>query len=525
MRRSICLAFVLLGCLSVPAMSQRVASDSPTLPPVVVRELRVLEETYTLLDAAADKVWPGWTGYHDWPFQFTFENGLRVLVGHPSPPKGFELVEGLRIGDRPVTVDRSAVTPLLLTGPFSAGGGLLSYGTTAAGARVLIVDIKLRMPRPGEDLEAAQMPTTENKILTYLHELFHGFRQSFVRAPVGNLMYNADTDYATWSNVEGLALDRAYGETDPAAARERLKDFLVARALKRRSMTDEQQKEESSDDLMEGTANYAMVRALEVMKAGGFQPKLTAADDPAYHAFKNVDAMLAEHRAALKSVAARHEYPKRKCYEYGCFQALLAQRLVPGWQPRVQKGEFIDAVLASKLAIADDERPKIEQRLRDDYPYAAIRADAAKFIDARDAAWNQLKTRAGRTYIVDLKRTGQAVTTLTARTAAPRAPSYTLGLMTLFPSGFPGFTLDEIQVSATTVPALTDQLYYLKVVDIQPATREQPYSVTGARQADGTWLNETVTTPLFTLKAPKLRIRETGDRVKLQVLARVAGTT
>ena len=43
----------------------------------------------------------------------------------------------------------------------------------------------------------------------------------------------------------------------------------------------------------------------------------------------------------------------------------------------------------------------------------------------------------------------------------------------------------------------------------------------GRRQADGTYVDAVVTTPLFTLKAPKVRIVETGNRVKIQVLARV----
>jgi len=63
------------------------ASQAPAaLSPVVVNELRVLEETYRLLDAVSQKVWPGWTGYRDLPFLFEFENQLRVLVGHPNPP-------------------------------------------------------------------------------------------------------------------------------------------------------------------------------------------------------------------------------------------------------------------------------------------------------------------------------------------------------------------------------------------------------------------------------------------------------
>ena len=47
------------------------------------------------------------------------------------------------------------------------------------------------------------------------------------------------------------------------------------------------------------------------------------------------------------------------------------------------------------------------------------------------------------------------------------------------------------------------------------------FTVEGSRQPDGTWKTAVVCTPLFTLRAPRLRIHEAGDLVKIQVLARV----
>ena len=76
-------------------------------------------------------------------------------------------------------------------------------------------------------------------------------------------------------------------------------------------------------------------------------------------------------------------------------------------------------------------------------------------------------------------------------------------------------------MSPVKVPCNTDQLYYLKVVDTDSRLRKQAYTVAGERQADGTYVNAVVTTPLFTLKAPKVRVKESGNRVKIQVLARV----
>jgi hypothetical protein len=45
--------------------------------------------------------------------------------------------------------------------------------------------------------------------------------------------------------------------------------------------------------------------------------------------------------------------------------------------------------------------------------------------------------------------------------------------------------------------------------------------VTARGEADGTYVDAVVTTPLFTLIAPKLRVVGHANRVKIQVLARV----
>jgi len=154
--------------------------------------------------------------------------------------------------------------------------------------------------------------------------------------------------------------------------------------------------------------------------------------------------------------------------------------------------------------------------LRTDYPYEDVRRGASAFTDARDSAYQTISSRRGRVYIVDLKPVRQYMDGL-----AGKAGAYRLGLLTLFPAGYPGFTLDAVEMSTVKVPCNTDQLFYFRAVDTDASARKQPFTVTGQRHADGTYLDAVVTTPLFTLKAPKVRIVETGNRMKIQVLARV----
>ena len=366
---SVTLAFAFAAA---PAAGQAPAA----LSPVVVNELKVLEETYRLLDAVAQKVWPGWTGYRDLPFLFEFENQLQVLVGHPNPPAPFDVVPGVTIGGHTVAADRSKMSAVKVEPPLIAGGGPNNFGMTADGTPVSTVRISVRSARTSGDAqdEDQQPPRTEEKVLLYLHELFHCFQRGRIQPRFGNLQFNPDADFATWSQIEGLALERAYKAADAATARERIKEFTVARALKRQSMTDQQRNEESADDVREGTATYAQLRALEIIMSGDFKPGLTNAEDAYYHGFAEADRIIASYAERLAKAAARHEDPRMKCYDYGSFQCALAERLVPGWQQQVEQGNAMDTVLAGAIPVADAERAGIERRLRGDYPYEAVRA-------------------------------------------------------------------------------------------------------------------------------------------------------
>jgi hypothetical protein len=248
-------------------------SAAEALPEPAAIEMKRLQETYRVLDFTAEKVWPGWKNYRDVPFLFEFENGLRLLVRHPQPPSPFQPVEGLKVESRQVFADRSAVTAKPLVAPLLAGGGPIPFGTGADGKPVQVVRINLRSATgsPNDDDAPARI-RSEEQISVYLHELFHCFQRTLGLQVFGNLRINADTRFAAYSEVEGLALGRAYAEKDPAKASEYLADFLAARRARRTAMNLMQQYQESSDEFNEGTATYAQVRTYEILRSGATRP-------------------------------------------------------------------------------------------------------------------------------------------------------------------------------------------------------------------------------------------------------------
>ena len=448
----------------------RPAPPAPDLPAGVLAELKRLAETYRVLDAAAEKVWTGWTTYKDTPFLFGFENGLKVLIGHPNPPQGFEPLRGMKVGGRAVYTDRRQVSGLEVKQPLSCGGGIGSLGDSG-GRPVTIVDMKFtRVPT---DPTMKDKPfQSERTILVLVHELFHCFQPDAIQIAYGNLSYNADASYAMYSSIEGLALDAAYRESAPLKAQLFLKDFLLARELKRKSMTGQQAKEESSDDVREGTAVYSEVRTLEALR-DGFKPGLSAADDPFYGGFKDIDGLFRAYTEKLKGSSEDIFDSKGKCYNYGCFQALLLQRYFPGWQePFAREPRLLDEELGRRLPLTKEDRAGAEKRFKALYGFDALKSKTKKSMAERDDAFKVLAEAKGLTFAVNFKEIGQFIEALPAG-----KKTFRLGLLSVYPEGIGKLTFDDVEVDVRRKPAAVDKLYHLIMVDPDAAKRAKPYRI------------------------------------------------
>ncbi len=511
----VALAFAV--CCCIPTYG-----GAETQTPEYVRiELKRLEETWRLLDQGAEKVWPGWNGYRDVPFRFSYPNGVILLVGHPDPPDGYDLVQGLEASGKKVYIDRRLEVPLPIKAPLLGGGGPLPFGKTS---RVETVDLRMRdatikdPPEPGQpakEIPDALRVASENQILINIHEIFHCFQRKVYQYRYGNLRFNPDLEYALYADVESRALANAYAASDDSAAREYLKDFLVARSLKRKSMTELEQNQESEDELMEGTAVYAETRLLQLLKEG-YSPRLTVQDDPFFLGFRDLDFFLSEKSDRLKESGLGSLEARGKCYAYGSFQALLLTRLFPGWQKDFfQKGRLLTDDITKALAIKEKEREDISARLEERYKISELRTKHAT-IGRRDAAYASIQARQGRTYIVNFKPTGDYVI------PEGYGDSFRIGLMELFPDGIRQLKINEVLFAGQKTPIMEDQLYYLKWVDTDWKPGEKGYELTFGRSGGpDIYYDAEVKTRGFTLKAPKIRLSDGARRVKITVLAKV----
>ena len=495
-----------------------------TLPDYMKTDLKRIEETWNILDQFAEKIWPGWKNYADVPFRISYPNGIELLIGHPSPTDGFELVPGVEPRGKKIYVDRRKEIPLKLEQPLSGGGGILPFGKDK---QVQIVDLRIgpiSMEEPKKDTKGeASEPVpkelrtaSEKQILIDIHELFHCFQREVYRYRYGNLRANTDANYATYAEVEGMALEKAYLESAADKAKEYLKDFLAARTLKRRSLTEAEQNQESEDDLMEGTAVYAEAMTLELMKKG-YQPHLTQSEDLFFQGFKNIDHYLKEKLASLKSSRAESMDARMKCYAFGCFQALLLTRYFPGWQTDFfQKNKFLDQTLSESLGLSKEEKERIAEGLKDRYPIGEITGKHTKLIQKRDDALKIIQARKGRVYILNFKQTQEYVL------AKSSGETFRIGLINIFPEGIDTIKIQDVIFEGRKTPTIQDQLYYVKWIDTEAKANEKGYDLSYSRkEGEDIYYDAEFTTSGFTLKAPKIQVKDLPARVKVTVLSKI----
>ncbi|MDH4197852.1 MAG: hypothetical protein OEW05_10620 [Candidatus Aminicenantes bacterium] len=507
-----------------PAVPVLPAVPASALSPVMTIELRRLEETWRILDALADEIWPGWTGYRDVPFLFEYPNGVRMLVGHPNPTDEFAPVADVDIQGKKVYLDRSKENAIALKPPFIGGGGVYTYGK---GTPIRIVGLTMREAVEMEDVMSAEGRTdkrppklrtaSENQILINIHELFHLYQNSQGGMRYGNLHLNTDLDFAVYAEIEGLALEKSFLERDEAKAHDILLDFLAARELKRKNMTEMERNQESDNEVSEGTAVYSEAMALRLMHEGAYTSHLSAADDPFYFGFKDAAAFLEERTEALRQVRTQTQDLGQRLYRFGCFEALLLSRFFPGWQKDfLKEGRFLDKTITERLGVSPEAVEARTKELSARYPVDEITRRHKPVIEGRDAALKTVREMKGRVYVVNAKPIQEYII------PKGRGDTYKVGLINIYPRGIEKIEIREVIFTGAETLMLGDQLYYLKWVDAAGDPKVKGYTLTCSRkEGDDVYYDAEFTTKGFTLKAPKIRVKDTPSRVKVTVLAKV----
>lgn len=150
------------------------------------------------------------------------------------------------------------------------------------------------------------------------------------------------------------------------------------------------------------------------------------------------------------------------------------------------------------------------------YGVAALRAKHEPVLRARDEAYAMITARTGRVFVINLKPTQEYPT------PEGREKSCDMGLMKIYPAGFGRIRVRDVEIQGTSSPILLDQLYHLRWVDTEAKPGEKRYELTYAKkEGDDVYVDAVFKTAGFTLRAPKVRVKDTPQRVKVTVLSKV----
>jgi hypothetical protein len=244
---------------------------------------------------------------------------------------------------------------------------------------------------------------------------------------------------------------------------------------------------------------------------------LSPADDPFYFGFKDASVYLEERTEALRDVRKQTLDAMGKLYRFGCFEALLLSRLFPGWQKDfLKEGRFLDKTTGEKLGFSPEAAMARAKDLAKRYPLDDIGRRHRPVIDGRDAALKMVREMKGRVYVVNGKPLQEYVI------PKARGESYQIGLMNIYPRGIERIEIRDVVLTGAETPMLTDQLYYFKWVDPAGDAKVKGYTLSYSRkEGEDVYYDAVFKTKGFTLRAPKIRVKDGPSRVKVTVLAKV----
>jgi hypothetical protein len=383
---------VVLVVLSLSCQGRGPRSATP-LESYIEAELFRLQETYRILDRHAKELWPGWTNYAKIPVKVNFPNGIVLLVTPSGAQPGFERTKGRAVCGKEIFVNRQNQTSVEVRPPLFAqmGRGGVAIELNMAepdlppleAERSAALEARLKdESRPETPFDLAPLGSSDSHILMYVHEHFHGHQSRFPQfqgALPGDALlqrFKVNAEYAVWAHIEGLALRRAYIESQDAAALEFLKDFPVAREAKRALMPRGTAPAEARISLVEGTASYVSLKAAMLLREASDKPGIDRSKDPFFYDYAYVDGYIDNlMRKGMDFAASLTDDKRGRYYFYGAYQCFLLDRFAPGWKKGfLEKERTLDSAMADFLKISAAEKEEIKRRLPARYGYDEILA-------------------------------------------------------------------------------------------------------------------------------------------------------
>lgn len=373
---SLCLVALLVSYLT----NQTIPISSSVVDRLPELEKARLAEATHLRATLGDQVWPGWAGA-DIPIT-VFNEAYAFLVGYPHPPPGWQKVpNGERFGGaweavpgddffaQPyyrLRLPEPAVNPENFT--VKIGDRYVAAMSTQEYAAISFfqgfrknVPPALRPIFPYRLVWQLLMSETEDYLGAVNHEAFHAFQGQLApgRLAESEASFAADQQYpyqdpavaAAWQAELDL-LVQAVRASDVVSTTHYAQLFLLKRAERRalpilvkHRQSEQLTQMERAREWEEGLAKYAELELLrQAALAQDYQPVSAIRLDRDFHAYRSRLRTWDQQVNEIANLSLRSN--ETRYYYSGFAQAVLLDRLLPGWKERAfQPGVWLEEML------------------------------------------------------------------------------------------------------------------------------------------------------------------------------------
>ncbi|HFD38773.1 MAG TPA: hypothetical protein ENJ31_02820 [Anaerolineae bacterium] len=326
-----------LSNLSLPTSSQ--AADQ-----LDDLEKARLSEAFHLKETLGDTIWPGWGRAHIptllWNEEYAF------LIGHSAPPAGWSEVEGDAFQGQPYYRQRWSdpkAFPVLVGDRWVASMSVKTWTQLSLQEQIQ------------DDLPPALKPifpyrlvlrryTSDWHIAALLHESFHAYQAevALARFEDAQRAYRDETLYKSidlamreaWQREIDLLIQAVQATSDAEAAE------LACRFLHQRVQRRQEQgldpaliAYERRLEWLEGLAKYVELTSWREASAPAYEPLPDLVPDPDFHDYTLFQQRWSQELKQMKRQASREG--DSRFYYTGMAQAVLLDRLAPGWKARI----------------------------------------------------------------------------------------------------------------------------------------------------------------------------------------------
>ena len=359
-----------------------------------------LKECRNIASHLGKELYPGWD-FQKTPILFYRPNVQELLIHFPHKPSGFSEYAGFSplgsetvyfrndstiftIDDQNTSTEIDGIPVLVVADPYSSMRNQMQDVLTQRSREFAADWLK----------NWSFIPSPYDELTLILHEAFHVYQSKKAPEKSANEMVVSRYPLLDPTNnalyvLEGGILKDALLSTEPAARREKIKEFVAVRSFRQSLLDSSCVEYENLNEYSEGTAKYVEYKFLKT--GGTIEPIREMYYQNGFNGYRGVLTEQFQNRMnnMVNVVAVNDDRwgnkfgsgPLRfKLYELGACQALLLDEVAPEWKGKIfNDGVYLGDMLRQAMALPEPEMKRLLEQAKSEYGYDAAYRSKLQF--------------------------------------------------------------------------------------------------------------------------------------------------